>query len=64
MVHALTCIVSDFHFNFFISCKYRLLKRAGIGLNELFSSDAIHGFLYGPPVNADESIYHPGALTK
>ena len=64
MVHAVTCIVSHFHFHFFISRIYRLLKPAGISLNELFSSDAIHGFLYGRPVNADKSIYHPGALRK
>ena len=55
------------HFNLhFIPCIHvcRLLKPAGIGLNELFSSDAIHGFLYGPPVNADKAIHHPGALRK
>ena len=64
MVHAFTCIVNHFHFKFLISCICRLLKPADIGLNELFSSDAIHGYLYGPPVNVDKAIYHPGALRK
>ena len=47
---AVTCTFNHFNLHF-IPCIHvcRLLKPAGIGLNELFSSDAIHGFLYGPP---------------
>ena len=50
----------------FLPCiyMYRLLRPAGIGLRELFSSEAVQNFLYGPTINAEKAIYQPGALRK